>query len=231
MGEYHYTRAPATQWDTQLRLMKAAGIDIVASYVFWNHHQEQPGAFNWQGNRDLRRFVQLSQAAGLKVVVRLGPWAHGEARYGGIPDWVVDKMPTRSNDAEYLRHVERLYAEIGQQIRGLLWKDGGPVVGVQQVGPQGVVADVLLGLDGGVAVVLVPAELSAHGIIVLDDYEWAGIYRQQKIAEDAAATKLVRAAGLDSVMDRCVKIEHARLFGGLNWAGVNTGVISARRPV
>jgi len=33
------------------------------------------------------------------------------------------------------------------------------------------------------------------------------------------------------VMDRCVKIEHARLFGGLNWAGVNTGVISARRPV
>jgi uncharacterized protein len=40
-----------------------------------------------------------------------------------------------------------------------------------------------------------------------------------------------RAAGLDSVMDRCVKIEHARLFGGLHWAGVNTGVISARRPV
>jgi len=44
------------------------------------------------------------------------------------------------------------------------------------------------------------------------------------------ADALVRAAGLDSVMDRCVKIEHARLFGGLHWAGVNTGVISARRP-
>jgi predicted CoA-binding protein len=42
---------------------------------------------------------------------------------------------------------------------------------------------------------------------------------------DAAA----RAAGLDSVMDRCVKIEHARLFGGLHWVGVNTGVISAKR--
>lgn len=45
------------------------------------------------------------------------------------------------------------------------------------------------------------------------------------------ADALVRAAGLSSVMDRCVKIEHARLFGGLNWAGVNTRVISARRPV
>jgi beta-galactosidase len=131
MGEYHFTRAPASQWATQLRLMKASGLDIVATYVFWNHHQEQPGPFNWRGNRDLRRFVQLAQAAGLKVVVRLGPWCHGEARYGGIPDWVVDAMPTRRNDPEYLGHVARLYAEIGKQVRGLLWKDGGPVVGVQ----------------------------------------------------------------------------------------------------
>jgi predicted CoA-binding protein len=45
------------------------------------------------------------------------------------------------------------------------------------------------------------------------------------------ADALARAAGLDSVMNRCVKIEHARLFGGLHWAGVNTRVISARRPL
>ena len=45
------------------------------------------------------------------------------------------------------------------------------------------------------------------------------------------ADRLALEAGLDSVMNRCVKIEHARLFGGLHWAGVNTGVISARRSV
>ncbi|MEQ1806213.1 MAG: CoA-binding protein [Burkholderiaceae bacterium] len=45
------------------------------------------------------------------------------------------------------------------------------------------------------------------------------------------ADVLVRAAGLDGVMDRCAKIEHARLFGGLHWAGVNTRVISAKRPI
>jgi uncharacterized protein len=45
------------------------------------------------------------------------------------------------------------------------------------------------------------------------------------------ADAVARAAGLDSVMDRCVKIEHARLFGGLHWAGVDTKVISARRPL
>ncbi len=54
---------------------------------------------------------------------------------------------------------------------------------------------------------------------------------QQIGVVNAQADALARQAGLDSVMDRCVKIEHARLFGGLHWAGVNTRVISARRPV
>ena len=54
---------------------------------------------------------------------------------------------------------------------------------------------------------------------------------QQLGVMNLQADAVARAAGLDSVMDRCVKIEHARLFGGLHWAGVNTKVISARRPV
>jgi predicted CoA-binding protein len=53
---------------------------------------------------------------------------------------------------------------------------------------------------------------------------------QQIGVTNQAAFDMARAAGLDAVMDRCVKIEHARLFGGLNWAGVNTRVISSRRP-
>ena len=54
---------------------------------------------------------------------------------------------------------------------------------------------------------------------------------QQLGVRNLEADRIARDSGLDSVMDRCVKIEHARLFGGLNWAGVNTRVISARRPV
>ena len=54
---------------------------------------------------------------------------------------------------------------------------------------------------------------------------------QQIGVKNGEADALARGAGLDSVMDRCVKIEHARLFGGLHWAGVNTKVISAKRPV
>jgi predicted CoA-binding protein len=54
---------------------------------------------------------------------------------------------------------------------------------------------------------------------------------QQLGVKSQEADGIARAAGMESVMDRCVKIEHARLFGGLHWAGVNTRVISARRPV
>ena len=55
------------------------------------------------------------------------------------------------------------------------------------------------------------------------------LWQQLGVRNEAAAAK-ARAAGLESVMDRCVKIEHGRLFGGLNWVGVNTRVISAKRP-
>jgi len=55
------------------------------------------------------------------------------------------------------------------------------------------------------------------------------LWQQLGVRNEEAAAR-ARAAGLEAVMDRCVKIEHGRLFGGLNWVGVNTGVISAKRP-
>lgn len=58
----------------------------------------------------------------------------------------------------------------------------------------------------------------------------AKVLWQQLGVHNADAVARAEAAGLECVVDRCVKIEHARLFGGLNWAGVNTRVISAKRP-
>ncbi|MGE5640783.1 MAG: CoA-binding protein [Clostridia bacterium] len=58
----------------------------------------------------------------------------------------------------------------------------------------------------------------------------ARVLWQQLGVKNVAAAEKARAAGLETVMDRCVKIEHGRLFGGLNWVGVNTRVISAKRP-
>jgi Beta-galactosidase len=131
MGEFHYVRVPEHDWNAELLKMKASGVDIVSTYVFWNYHEPQPGQFDWRGNRDLRHFVQLCAQDGLKVVLRIGPWAHGEVRFGGLPDWVVQSMPTRRNDPTYLHYVGLFYAQIAEQVRGLWWKDDGPVIGVQ----------------------------------------------------------------------------------------------------
>ncbi len=131
MGEFHFSRYPAAEWDEELLKMKAAGIGIVSTYVIWIHHEEIKGQFDWQGERNLRAFAQACARHGLLLVIRIGPWVHAETRNGGLPDWVVKAGPTRRNDPAYLNAVQQWYAQIGQQVRGLLWKDGGPIIGVQ----------------------------------------------------------------------------------------------------
>jgi beta-galactosidase len=132
MGEFHFARYPENEWREELLKMKAGGIDIVSTYVFWIHHEEMEGQFDWSGSRNLRRFIQTCQEAGLKVFVRCGPWDHGEVRNGGFPDWLLTKgWKLRSNDTNYLSAVKRFYGEIARQLDGLFWKDGGPVIGIQ----------------------------------------------------------------------------------------------------
>ncbi len=132
MGEFHYARYPETEWREELLKMKAGGVDTVATYVFWIHHEEIEGQFDWSGRRDLHRFIQLCGEVGLKVIVRCGPWDHGEVRNGGFPDWLEQKgWHLRSNDTNYLAAVKVFYGEIAKQLSGLLWKDGGPVIGIQ----------------------------------------------------------------------------------------------------
>ena len=133
MGEIHYARVPPAEWREELLKMKAGGVDIVATYVFWIHHEEIEGQWDWSGQRDLKKFLQTCHDVGLKVVVRCGPWCHGEVRNGGFPDWVAahKDWKLRSTDTNFLAAVKILYAQIAEQMRGELWKDGGPVIGIQ----------------------------------------------------------------------------------------------------
>ncbi len=132
MGEVHYSRIPADEWQTELRKMKEGGVTVIATYVFWNHHEEQEGVFDWSGQRNLRRFLELCREEGMPVVLRLGPFCHGEVRNGGIPDWMFAKgCRMRQEDDTFLRCVEALYRQIFTQVQGLQWKDGGPVMAAQ----------------------------------------------------------------------------------------------------
>ena len=133
MGEFHYSRTPANEWREELLKMKAGGVDIVATYVFWIHHEEIEGQWDWSGQRDLKKFLQTCNEVGLKAVVRCGPWCHGEVRNGGLPDWVQahKDWKLRSTDTNFLAATKILYGEIAKQLQSELWKDGGPVIGIQ----------------------------------------------------------------------------------------------------
>ncbi len=121
MGEMHYSRVPREKWEETLLKMKSGGIDIVASYVFWLHHEEEKGSFSFTGNRDIRHFVELCRSLGLEFCLRIGPWAHGECRNGGFPDWLVEecKSTLRTTDEPYITYVRRYISAVAEQVRGL----------------------------------------------------------------------------------------------------------------
>ena len=144
MGEMHYSRVPRDEWAKSLATMKDGGVSIVSTYVFWNHHEWKEDEWDFSGNRDLSAFLGEVKKAGLWAVVRIGPWAHGECREGGFPDWLVDKafewangdakkarQILRSRDARFLDETRKLFERVHSEVAPHLWKNGGPVVGVQ----------------------------------------------------------------------------------------------------
>lgn len=132
MGEIHYSRLLENEWRESVRKMKDGGVTIIATYVFWNHIENNEGHFDWSDQRNLRNFLKICKDEGMPVVLRVGPFCHGEARCGGIPDWIFEKgIKSRSETPEFLDAVEKLYRQIFTQVQGLQWKDGGPVIACQ----------------------------------------------------------------------------------------------------
>ncbi len=136
MGEMHFSRYPKKYWEEELCKMKAGGIDIVSLYVIWIHHEEVQGEFDFTGDRNLREFLETVRKCGLYSILRIGPWAHGEARNGGFPDWLLEDSKkhgyeVRTNATRYLEHVRRFYEKTYEQAKGFFIKDGGPVIGIQ----------------------------------------------------------------------------------------------------
>lgn len=131
-GEFHYSRMPDFRWEDELIKMKMCGINIVSTYLFWIHHEEEEGSFDFSGRRDLRRFVRLCAAHGLYVILRVGPFAHGEVRNGGLPDWLYGKpFEVRKSNDGFLYHTRRFYEKVAEEVSGLFYQDNGPVIGVQ----------------------------------------------------------------------------------------------------
>ena len=132
MGEFHFSRYSRENWHRELAKMKAGGITIVSTYLFWIYHEEIEGKMDFCGDNDIRAFIEECKDVGLDVVIRIGPWAHGECRNGGFPDWLLKKdYKLRDNNEEYLAVVKKWYQSIYNEVKGLFYKDGGNIIAVQ----------------------------------------------------------------------------------------------------
>ncbi|MFD5213630.1 beta-galactosidase [Microbacterium sp. NPDC058345] len=130
-GEIHYSRLPRERWGERLRQMRANGVTVASAYVLWLHHSPERGVAHFDGARDVAAFIDECAAAGLEVVLRIGPWAHGEARNGGFPDWVADAdVAHRSDDPRYLELVRAWFAQLAGNLDGRA-QPGGPVIAIQ----------------------------------------------------------------------------------------------------
>jgi hypothetical protein len=131
-GEFHFSRYDWQKWEDEIIKMKLGGINIVATYLMWNHHEEIRGEFDWTENRNLKLFIELCRKHEMLVVLRVGPFDHGEVRNGGIPDWLFGlPFEVRSNDPMYLELVKRLYQEISYQVKGQFLEENGPIIAIQ----------------------------------------------------------------------------------------------------
>ena len=132
MGEFHFSRYSRENWHRELAKMKAGGITIVSTYLFWIYHEEIEGEMDFGGDNDIRAFIEECKDVGLDVVIRIGPWAHGECRNGAFPDWLLKKdYKLRDNNEEYLAVVKKWYQSIYNEVKGLFYKDGGNIIAVQ----------------------------------------------------------------------------------------------------
>lgn len=119
-GEIHFSRLARERWDPVLRAAAAGGLTHISSYVFWNHHEPRRGELSFDGHRDVRAFAECAARHGLGVIARIGPHVHAESRHGGLPGWLVDSgVPLRTNDPRYLAEVERWYAALAHELRGV----------------------------------------------------------------------------------------------------------------
>lgn len=133
MGEFHFSRFRPEFWREEIAKMKAGGIEVMATYVFWIHHEEKQGEWNFSGQRDIRRFLQVCQEEKMPLFLRIGPWAHGECRNGGFPNWLMERkdLSLRSDDPGYLDLVRIFWKRLFKEVNGFLFYQNGPIIGIQ----------------------------------------------------------------------------------------------------
>ncbi|MEN9919722.1 MAG: hypothetical protein RL662_2158 [Bacteroidota bacterium] len=132
-GEIHYARIPHPYWRHRLQMLKAMGLNTIATYVFWNAHEAELGKWNFEEERNLGLFLQTAHEEGLMVILRPGPYACAEWEFGGYPWWLqnIDGLELRRDNPQFLKYTDMYLKRLFQEVGKYQATAGGPIIMVQ----------------------------------------------------------------------------------------------------
>lgn len=133
-GAVHYFRIHPEQWQDRIDRLVAMGVNTLDTYIAWNFHQPyEDAAPDFNGWRDIARFISMAGDAGLDVIVRPGPYICAEWDNAGFPSWAISNpdMVLRSSDPLFTDVVEKWFDTLLPVIEPLQACHGGPVIAVQ----------------------------------------------------------------------------------------------------
>lgn len=126
---FHYPRCPSALWGDRLMKLRAAGFNVICTYVFWNYHEPEEGHVDLSEFED---FVKLVGSMGFYIIARPGPYVCAEWDTGGFPRWVVNRrFPLRSNDPESIRTSQHWFNEVLPVIARHQVTHSGPIILMQ----------------------------------------------------------------------------------------------------
>ncbi len=133
-GEMHYPRIPKDYWRQRMQMIKAMGLNTIATYVFWNYHNTSPGKWDFETeNRNLAEYIKTAQEEGLYVILRPGPYVCAEWEFGGYPWWLQNNpdLVIRANNQPFLDSCKVYLQKLAGQVEDLQVSRGGNIIMVQ----------------------------------------------------------------------------------------------------
>lgn len=132
-AEIHYFRFPAAEWKTVIRMAKAAGANVISTYLAWNYHEKEEGKFDFTGDRNFAEFIDIAKEEGLFVFLRPGPYICAEWTGGGLPPYLLnyEDLQIRVNEENFMRCTERWFKNALEFVVPRLVTNGGNIIAVQ----------------------------------------------------------------------------------------------------